>query len=183
MLKQRPIKPDFASLNASEPQKRTGALLALSTLQFTTRLRPMTDRKVTKAFINAISKDSSLPVRVSAMYALAMNNCGGREGLEVLFSAIKKDGAQMSIDQLSRIIGCVCECNCGMEMVGRMLSDKKYPQEARSVAAMQLGNAKKNSGAARACLEQLVDDPETSVSVFSRMSLSDLNKSEKTIRA
>ena len=182
MLKQRPIKPDFASLNASEPQKRTGALLALSTLQFTTRLRPMTDRKVTKAFINAI-KDPSLPVKTAAMYALAMNNCGGREGLEILFSAIKKDGAQMSIDQLSRIIGCMCGCNCGMEMVGRMLSDKKYPQEARSVAAMQLGNAKKNAGAARACLEQLVDDPETSVSVFSRMSLSDLNKSEKTIRA
>jgi len=168
-----PVGLNITQSKAKEPKDRINALSSLGAMQCEYKSNPVTSKQITKAFVRSLN-DSCLSVRITALYELAMNSDGEKKTLGIIVTAIKKDGARISVDQLHEIIGHMCASECGIKAVGSILANRDFPMEARAIAATELGSA--DAEIASKYLEIGTQDPAESVKFISKLSLANINQ-------
>ena len=175
MAKLNAIGGNFVQLQSKNPFDRINAVYSLGAVQFTCKLKPATSEQITNGFVAALN-DKFRRVRVTAISELAANNCGEERILDILSAALKKDGSHIGSNQLSEIISYMVGSEYGISTVARMLADRSFPNEVRSASATKLGHAGENTAEVRNSLEEGAKDPDTTVSVFSKLSLAKINQ-------
>ncbi|MFA6489693.1 MAG: hypothetical protein WCT52_03330 [Candidatus Micrarchaeia archaeon] len=175
MAKLHPIGQNLIEAKSTSPNKRVDALAALAAMQFTLKLKPATDKQITNALTGALN-DKFPKVRVQAILGLAENYCGNENILGTIAIALKKDAANIGPCDMTEIQGHICTGEAGVNVIGHILTDTSFPAQARSIAATTLGKAEGSDiPIAKKYLESGANDTETSISVFSKLSLSKLN--------